>query len=57
MGDTDRVSALLAQGADANADDNGFTALMWVARSGNVHLAQLLIDHRSNVNAHLGRIG
>jgi hypothetical protein len=53
-GEVDRVSTLLAQGAAANAEDKGFTALMWSARSGNIRLAQLLIDHRANVNATFG---
>ncbi|MBM4043744.1 MAG: ankyrin repeat domain-containing protein [Planctomycetes bacterium] len=50
--DSSGVSRLLASGADVNAGDNqGKTALMWAAETGQVDLVNALIRAGANVNA------
>ena len=51
-GDTEKVQALLAQGADVNAKDKGgFTALMDAAWEGHTDTVQALLAHGADVNA------
>ncbi|MDX1403306.1 MAG: ankyrin repeat domain-containing protein [Woeseiaceae bacterium] len=51
-GDTDRVRALLRDGADVNeAQGDGMTALHWAAETGNAELAEVLIFAGINVDA------
>jgi hypothetical protein len=51
-GDTEKVQALLAQGADVNAKGNdGFTALIMAARYGHTDIVQALLAKGANVNA------
>ncbi len=50
-GDAERVKALLAQGADANAKSPyGATGLFFAADRGNVEIIKILVDHGANVN-------
>src|SRR5260370_40653483 len=50
-GDAERVKALLAQGADANAKSPyGATGLFFAADRGNVEIIKILLDHGANVN-------
>lgn len=51
-GDTQRVMALLAQGADVQtAHPDGMTALHWAARYSNVELADALVYAGANLDA------
>jgi ankyrin repeat protein len=51
-GDTEKVQALLAQGADVNAKDKGgFTALMDAAWEGHTDTVQALLAQKADVNA------
>ncbi len=46
------VEALLAKGADVNAQDKfGGTALVYAAREGHTEVVRILIGHRADVNA------
>jgi len=46
------ITELLRKGADVNqTDDEGATALMWAAYTGDARIAQLLIDYKADVNA------
>ncbi len=50
-GDDQEINRLLAEGADVNAqDENGYTALMLAAHSGNLPFIQALIALDANVN-------
>ena len=51
-GDTDKVQALLAKGADVNAKAyNGYTALMSAAWGGHTDIVQALLAKGADVNA------
>ena len=51
-GETDKVQALLAQGADVNNTDNeGRTALMVAALRGHTEIVQSLLEQGGDVNA------
>lgn len=58
-GDTERVQALLQQGANVNAVDRQFgaTALMWAAHEGHTDIVRLLLDSGASIDAQqsLGR--
>lgn len=42
----DEMAALIAGGANVNAlGEDGFTALHWAARDGNLNLVKLLLEH------------
>lgn len=50
--DASQVRTLLANGADANQKDrNGYTALMYAARNGDVETMKALVDAGAAVNA------
>ncbi len=49
-GDAAAVKALVADGADVNARDNGYTPLMFAARAGNVEAIKALIDAKADLN-------
>src|SRR5690348_3707508 len=50
-GDTARVKALLAQGADVNAKSPyGATGLFFAADRGNMEIIKILLDHGADVN-------
>jgi ankyrin repeat protein len=52
VGNTDMLKVLLEAGANADSPNaDGQTALMAVARTGNVAAAQLLLDHGATVDA------
>lgn len=51
LGITDVMMMLLEHGADVNAADGGFTALMCVAGLGHTEIAKILIEHGADVNA------
>lgn len=47
----DELKALLAAGANANADDrHGLTALMWAARKNRGDATAVLVQHAANIN-------
>jgi ankyrin repeat protein len=51
-GDTEKVQALVAQGADVNAKaNNGITALMFAAYEGHTDTVQALVAQGADVNA------
>src|SRR5512145_2247405 len=51
-GDTDRVRALLRDGADVNAaQGDGMTALHWTALTGDLEMARMLLYAGANVKA------
>lgn len=58
-GELDRVSALLAQGANIEARDSqhGATALMWATHEGHLVVLRFLLDNGAEINARqdLGR--
>jgi len=58
-GELDRVSALLAQGANIEARDSkhGATALMWAAHEGHLVVLRFLLENGAEINARqkLGR--
>jgi len=52
MGDTEKVHALLAKGADVNARDNdGSTALMAAVTYGHIDIVHALLAKGADVNA------
>ena len=50
-GDCDQVVALIAQQADIDYDDDGWTALHYAAMEGHTSTCQALIDHQANIDA------
>ena len=50
-GESDRVRALLDEGADIEATDKGRTALMTAAKCGYTQIVQLLLNSGADVNA------
>jgi ankyrin repeat protein len=55
------IQRLIGQGADVNAEGyNGLTPLHWIAKSGDLKAARLLIDHGADINGYdtySGKIG
>jgi hypothetical protein len=49
-GDAPQVHALLEAGADANAANNGISALMFAVNAGNVEIVKLLVSAGADVN-------
>ena len=48
------VEILVKHGLDIDVfDEDGYTALHWVAGSGNFHMAKVLVSEGANVNAHV----
>ena len=51
IGDIQKVSTLLAQGAEINATDNqGVTALSWSSYNGHAEVVKTLIDGGADIN-------
>jgi ankyrin repeat protein len=49
-GDLEKVRALIASGADINAqDDNGFTALHFAAQENKAEIVDFLLQHNANL--------
>lgn len=51
LGHTETAQALIAAGADVNAEDEGFTALMCAADGGHANMVKALIAAGADVNA------
>jgi hypothetical protein len=51
VGDIEAVLALLSQNIDINSKNNvnGWTALHWAAKRGNVEVADVLVNHGANI--------
>lgn len=48
----EQVGKMISKGADVNqADQFGYTALMWAASHGNSEIAKLLVSGKADVNA------